>query len=57
VKTGLALFAFLWSVICMAHGFANSWQMLAALRGMLGFAEGAFSPGGLKVVSEWFPAK
>ena len=24
---------------------------------MLGFAEGAFSPGGLKVVSEWFPAK
>jgi ACS family hexuronate transporter-like MFS transporter len=57
VKTGFALFAFLWSVICMAHGFANSWQMLAALRGMLGFAEGAFSPGGLKVVSEWFPAR
>ncbi|HTC83736.1 MAG TPA: MFS transporter [Rhizomicrobium sp.] len=57
VKTGFALFAFLWSVICMAHGFANSWQMLAGLRGLLGFAEGAFSPGGLKVVSEWFPAK
>src|SRR4051812_43102954 len=57
VKTGFALFAFLWSVICMAHAFANSWQMLAALRGLLGFAEGAFSPGGLKVVSEWFPAK
>jgi ACS family hexuronate transporter-like MFS transporter len=57
VKTGFALFAFLWSVICMAHGFANSWQMLAGLRGMLGFAEGAFSPGGLKVVSEWFPAR
>ena len=57
VKTGFALFALLWSVICMAHGFANSWQMLAGLRGLLGFAEGAFSPGGLKVVSEWFPAK
>ncbi len=57
VKTGFALFAFLWSVICMAHGFANSWQMLAGLRGLLGFAEGAFSPGGLKVVSEWFPAR
>jgi ACS family hexuronate transporter-like MFS transporter len=57
VKTGFAVFAFLWSVICMAHGFANSWQMLAGLRGLLGFAEGAFSPGGLKVVSEWFPAK
>ena len=57
VKIGFALFAFLWSVICMAHGLANSWQMMAALRGLLGFAEGAFSPGGLKVVSEWFPAK
>jgi len=57
VKTGFALFAFLWSVVCMGHAFANSWQVLAALRGLLGFAEGAFSPGGLKVVSEWFPAK
>ena len=57
VKSGFALFAFLWSVICMAHGFATNWQILAGLRGLLGFAEGAFSPGGLKVVSEWFPAK
>ena len=57
VKSGFALFAFLWSVICMAHGLAGSWQALAVLRGLLGFAEGAFSPGGLKVVSEWFPAK
>jgi ACS family hexuronate transporter-like MFS transporter len=57
VKSGFALFAFLWSVICMAHGLAGSWQILATLRGLLGFAEGAFSPGGLKVVSEWFPAK
>jgi ACS family hexuronate transporter-like MFS transporter len=57
VKTGFALFAFAWSVICMAHGFASSWQILAGLRGLLGFTEGAFSPGGLKVVSEWFPAK
>ena len=57
VKSGFALFAFLWSVICMAHGLATNWQMLAGLRGLLGFAEGAFSPGGLKVVAEWFPAK
>jgi len=57
VKSGFALFAFLWSVICMAHGLAGSWHVLATLRGLLGFAEGAFSPGGLKVVSEWFPAK
>lgn len=57
VKSGFALFALLWSVICMAHGLASSWQLLAGLRGLLGFAEGAFSPGGLKVVSEWFPAR
>ncbi|HVV28484.1 MAG TPA: MFS transporter [Rhizomicrobium sp.] len=57
VKTGFALFAFAWSAICMAHGFATNWQILAGLRGLLGFAEGAFSPGGLKVVSEWFPAR
>jgi ACS family hexuronate transporter-like MFS transporter len=57
VKSGFALFAFLWSVICAAHGLAGSWQVLAGLRGLLGFAEGAFSPGGLKVVAEWFPAK
>jgi ACS family hexuronate transporter-like MFS transporter len=57
VKTGFALFAFLWSIFCMAHGLATNWQMLAGFRGLLGFAEGAFSPGGLKVVSEWFPAK
>jgi ACS family hexuronate transporter-like MFS transporter len=57
VKTGFAIFAFAWSVICMAHGFATNWQMLAFFRGALGLAEGAFSPGGLKVVSEWFPAK
>jgi ACS family hexuronate transporter-like MFS transporter len=57
VKTGFAIFALAWSLICMAHGLATSWQMFAGLRGLLGFAEGAFSPGGLKVVSEWFPAK
>ena len=57
VKTGFALFALAWSLICMAHGLATSWPILAGLRAALGFAEGAFSPGGLKVVSEWFPAR
>jgi ACS family hexuronate transporter-like MFS transporter len=57
VKTGFALFAFAWSAICMAHGFATNWQIFAGLRAALGFAEGAFSPGGLKVVAEWFPAR
>ncbi|MEI9850996.1 MAG: MFS transporter [Sphingomonas sp.] len=41
----------------MAHGLVTSWQGLAAVRGALGFAEGTSHTGGLKVVSEWFPAK
>ena len=31
--------------------------MLAALRGLMGFAEGSAQPGGMKAVAEWFPAK
>lgn len=57
LRTGLALFATGWGVITMAHGLAFNWQMFAGLRGALGFAEGTSHTGGLKVVSEWFPAK
>ncbi|GGZ35927.1 MFS transporter [Asticcacaulis endophyticus] len=57
LKWGFAIFATAWGLITMAHGLANSWQGLAALRGLLGFAEGIAHPGGLKVVAEWFPAK
>ena len=57
LKSGLAIFAAGWGVITMAHGFANGWPALLALRGMLGFAEGTAHPGGMKVVSEWFPAR
>ena len=57
LKFGFAIFAAAWSVICMAHGFATNWQMLAVLRGMLGLAEGSANPAGMKAVSEWFPAK
>lgn len=57
LRTGLAVFATGWGLLTMAHGLAVNWQMLAALRGLLGFAEGTSHTGGLKVVSEWFPAK
>jgi ACS family hexuronate transporter-like MFS transporter len=57
LKLGFGLFALAWSVIMMLHGVANSWPMLAALRGMMGFAEGSAQPGGMKAVAEWFPAK
>jgi MFS transporter, ACS family, hexuronate transporter len=57
LKLGFAIFAISWSVICMAHGLARNWQALAFLRGLLGFAEGAANPAGMKATSEWFPAK
>src|SRR5580698_9729194 len=41
LKVGLALFAVVWSLVGIAHAFANGWPALAWLRGMLGFAEGA----------------
>lgn len=57
LKFGYAMFAVAWSIICMLHGFATNWQMLAVLRGLLGLAEGSANPAGMKAVSEWFPAK
>jgi ACS family hexuronate transporter-like MFS transporter len=57
LKFGFAMFAAAWSVICMFHGMATSWQALAVLRGLLGLAEGSANPAGMKAVSEWFPAK
>lgn len=57
LKFGYAMFAVAWSIICMLHGFATNWQMLAVLRGLLGLAEGSANPAGMKAVSEWFPAR
>jgi ACS family hexuronate transporter-like MFS transporter len=57
LKLGAALFCIAWSVICMAHGLAGSWQAFAWLRGALGLAEGSVMPTGMKATAEWFPAK
>jgi MFS transporter, ACS family, hexuronate transporter len=57
LKRGYALFAIAWSLISMAHGLAQNWQMLAGLRGLLGLAEGSANPAGMKATSEWFPAQ
>src|SRR5207249_2429752 len=57
LKRGYALFAVAWSLISMAHGWAQNWQMLAVLRGLLGLAEGSANPAGMKATSEWFPAR
>jgi ACS family hexuronate transporter-like MFS transporter len=57
LKLGFGLFAIAWAVITMLHGAAANWQMLAAMRALMGIAEGSAQPGGMKAVSEWFPAK
>ena len=57
LKLGFGLFAIAWALITMLHGVATNWQILAGLRGLMGFAEGSAQPGGMKAVAEWFPAK
>ncbi len=57
LKMGFAIFAIAWSLICMAHGLGRNWQTFAALRGLLGFAEGCANPAGMKATAEWFPAQ
>lgn len=56
-RLGLFLFAFAWALSNMAHGFATGWMSLVFFRGLLGAAEASMIPAGLKVVSEWFPAR
>jgi ACS family hexuronate transporter-like MFS transporter len=41
----------------MAHALASTWPAVAALRGLLGFAEGSANPAGMKIVATWFPAR
>ncbi|NIJ22390.1 ACS family hexuronate transporter-like MFS transporter [Sphingomonas naasensis] len=57
LRSGMAIFATAWGLLTFAHGWVTNWQGLALLRGGLGFAEGTSHTAGLKVVSEWFPAK
>jgi MFS transporter, ACS family, hexuronate transporter len=57
LRTGLAMFAAGWAAITMAHGLGNSWVAFAWLRGVMGFAESSAHPSGMRMVSEWFPAK
>ena len=56
-KMGFAIFAISWSVVCALAAFATGWQSLAVARGALGLTESAGFPGGVKAITEWFPAK
>ena len=57
LQAGFALFAVLWSVASCLHALASGWLSLAFFRGLLGMAEAAAIPSGIKAVGEWFPAK
>ena len=54
LRLGFALFAMLWSVVGVAHGFASGWLSLGVLRGFLGLFKAAAIPAGMKAVAEWF---
>ncbi|MGA2177453.1 MAG: MFS transporter [Verrucomicrobiota bacterium] len=56
-RRGLAIFVSGWSIVDVMHSFArNVWQFMFC-RFMLGAAEPANFPAGVKVVSEWFPMR
>src|SRR5262249_58411268 len=57
LRTGFALFAVAWSAFSMLHASASSWLGLAAFRGLLGLAEAAAVPSGIKAIAEWFAGR
>jgi ACS family hexuronate transporter-like MFS transporter len=57
MRAGMVICAVVWSVSSMLHGLVHNWPMLAALRSVMGFAEGSANPAGMKITSVWFPAK
>jgi len=56
-RRSFLIFVSAWSVANMLHGFARSALQLSFFRVLLGAAEPANFPGGLKAVSEWFPMR
>ena len=57
LRAGFALFGVAWSVANMLHALVGGWLGLAFFRGLLGLAESAAIPSGIKAVAEWFPAR
>jgi ACS family hexuronate transporter-like MFS transporter len=53
----MIVFASAWSVFTMFHGMASSIRHLVAARFLLGTAQPANFPAGVKGVSEWFPMR
>ena len=57
LRAGFALFGVAWSVANMLHALAAGWMGLALFRGLLGLAESAAIPSGIKAIAVWFPAR
>jgi MFS transporter, ACS family, hexuronate transporter len=57
LRLGFTLCVAAWSLVTLAHAFVNGWFGFAALRGLLGLAEGSAQPAGQKLVAEWFPSR
>ena len=57
LQIGFAAFGLAWSAANMLHALAAGWLGLALFRGLLGLAESAAIPSGMKAVAEWFPAR
>jgi MFS transporter, ACS family, hexuronate transporter len=56
-RIGFLAFVSAWSVVNMLHGFASSLTQFRVCRFLLGAAEPANFPAGVKAVSEWFPMR
>jgi ACS family hexuronate transporter-like MFS transporter len=56
-RRSFMVFVTAWSLANMLHGLANSARQLAGARFLLGAAEPANFPAGVRAVSEWFPVK
>jgi ACS family hexuronate transporter-like MFS transporter len=56
-RVGFSLAIVWWSVASMLHAAAGSALSLGIFRFLLGMGEAANWPGGVKAISEWFPAK
>lgn len=56
-RRGFSLTIGWWSIAAVLHATANSALSFGAFRFLLGLGEAGNWPGGVKVVSEWFPPK
>jgi ACS family hexuronate transporter-like MFS transporter len=56
-RRGFMIFVAGWSVANMLHGLANTALQFSFFRFLLGAAEPANFPAGVKAVSEWFPMR